>query len=104
MDHFFSFDKRLGIFIPTLEKEWDQYDSSIQEMILTKWEHIRGTIPDRIKEIEGTIEHLQQQLYEEMDFERSCLLNQQIAEKASIINDLWIWYRSSETVTLKNHN
>lgn len=101
---FFTFDDRLGIPIPMLENEWEHYSSHIQQCILLTWESIRGKIPDRIKEIEHLIENLQQQLYEETDFERSCQLNYEISKNASIINDLWIWYRSSESIRMdKSH-
>jgi len=103
-NEFFTFDDRLGIPIPMLENEWEHYGSHIQQSILLTWESIRGKIPDRIKEIEHLIENLQQQLYEETNFERSCQLNEEISENASIINDLWIWYRSSESIRMdKSH-
>ncbi|OQP01541.1 hypothetical protein B1689_04345, partial [Geobacillus sp. 44C] len=43
------------------------------------------------------------QLSDENDFERSCRLNSEIAELASIINDLWIWYRMNQTVSMRAH-
>ncbi|WP_332689845.1 hypothetical protein [Halalkalibacter lacteus] len=66
---------------------------------MAKWETIRGTIPDRVKEIEHEIELVHEQLTNEEDFERSCELNLEMAELASIINDLWIWFRISPTVS-----
>ncbi|MDQ0161066.1 hypothetical protein J2S06_000136 [Bacillus alveayuensis] len=90
---FFQYNERLGIMLPHLEKRLEEYEETIQEEILLKWEQIRGKIPDRIKSLEQWINQKQTQLEEEEDFETSCLLNSQIAELASIINDLWIWYR-----------
>lgn len=95
----FEWNKRLGISLPALEMEWDQYSKEAQQQILLKWEKIRGKIPDRIKDLEQEINEKQAQLNDEMDFERSCLLNSQIAELASIINDLWLWYRMNQHVS-----
>jgi hypothetical protein len=96
----FIYDPRLGIKVPSLEKPWDEIDAYTQSKILAKWEKVRGDIPDRIKELERQINHLQGQLYRENDFNRSCELNSEIAELASIINDLWIWYRTGDEVTV----
>ncbi|ART77617.1 hypothetical protein B4U37_16835 [Sutcliffiella horikoshii] len=97
----FSFvkDPRLGIFLPQLDIEWAQYNKETQQEILLKWEKIRGSIPDRIKELEEEINFKQAQLNDEADFERSCELNSEIADHASIINDLWLWYRMNQHVS-----
>lgn len=92
---YFVYDYRLGILLPKLDKPFENYDKSTQEEIWLKWEQIRGTIPDRIKELEKQINDKQTQLGEEANFDITCKLNTEIAELASIINDLWIWYRSS---------
>lgn len=104
MKEHFSFDKRLGIFVPDLTYEWDQYTHDIQQEVLFHWERIRGSIPDRIAELEKEINHKQAQLSDESDFPRSCQLNSEIAELASIINDLWLWYRANQTITKKAHH
>ncbi|WP_066311254.1 hypothetical protein [Bacillus sp. FJAT-29814] len=101
-DHF-SLDHRLGIHIPVLTKEWDLYSKETQEEILLRWERIRGSIPDRIVDLEQEINHKQAQLSDENDFTRSCQLNSEIAELASIINDLWLWYRANQTMSDKAH-
>ena len=93
MNTFFEYNERLGIFIPTLLKEWDEYEKNIQEQILVQWDHIRGMIPDRIKALEVIINLKQDELSTENDFTQSCNLNSEIADLASIINDLWLWYR-----------
>ena len=36
-------------------------------------------------------------------FIRSCELNSEIGELASIINDLWIWDRTNEEISKKVH-
>lgn len=97
----FSFvtDQRLGIPLPKLDLEWNQYDKKIQQEILLEWEKIRGRIPDRIKEIEEQINRKQAQLNDEANFERSCQLNSEIAEHASTINDLWLWYRMNQHIS-----
>ncbi|OIU70988.1 hypothetical protein [Rossellomorea aquimaris] len=95
MSSHFSYNRRLKIDLPCLSKEWSMYPSHLKEAILLEWERIRGAIPDRIGEIDEEIEELQSRLGEEEDFEESCRLNSEISEKASQINDLWIWYRTS---------
>lgn len=99
MEEFFYFDERLGIHIPDLELDFEDYHLDTQHSILFHWEQIRGSIPDRIADLEKTINLKQAQLQEENSFPISCKLNKEIAELASIINDLWIWYRTHESVS-----
>lgn len=99
----FSFDQRLGISLPDLKMDWDEYCKETQQEILLNWEQIRGSIPDRIAELEQEINYKQEQLSNENDFPRSCQLNSDIADLASIINDLWLWYRANQTVSSKVH-
>ncbi|MFD1779726.1 hypothetical protein ACFSFW_13760 [Fredinandcohnia salidurans] len=101
---FFHFNDRLGILLPYLEKEWEEYTVETQQHILFHWEKIRGHIPDRIAEIETIINDKQEQLGNELDFVRSCELNNEISECASIINDLWIWYRMNQGISNKIHH
>lgn len=103
MKEYFSYDERLGIFIPDLTVEWDQYSEDVQHYILLNWENIRGSIPDRISEIEDTINLKQSQLSDESDFPRSCQLNSEIADLASVINDLWLWFRTNQSLSEKMH-
>ncbi|ALC89675.1 hypothetical protein AM500_07775 [Bacillus sp. FJAT-18017] len=102
MEQFFSYDRRLGIPLPRLEKDFSQYDRDIREKILFSWEQIRGAIPDRIKELELHINEKQAALSNESSFTKSCELNSEIAELASIINDLWLWYRSADSLEETN--
>jgi hypothetical protein len=102
IDHF-TFDKRLGIPIPDVTIDWDQHSKETQQYILFYWEQTRGSIPDRIAELEQEINHKQAQLSDESDFPRSCKLNSEIAELASVINDLWLWYRANQTLSTKQH-
>ncbi|WP_374721284.1 hypothetical protein [Peribacillus tepidiphilus] len=103
MEQYFIYDHRLGIQIPDLKKEWEHYSYEEQQDILLKWEKIRGHIPDRIKEFEAIINTKQAQLSSESNFLVSCQLNTEIAELASIINDLWLWYRANQGVSSKVH-
>ncbi|MGJ7920427.1 hypothetical protein [Neobacillus sp. LXY-4] len=96
MEGYFFHDARLGIPLPSLEKDWEEYNMMTQQEILLHWEAIRGQIPDRIASLENVINQKLAQLSDESDFMQSCRLNNEIAELASVINDLWIWYRSSE--------
>ena len=102
-DHF-SFNQRLGIFLTDLTVDWDQHSKDTQQDILFHWEQIRGSIPDRIVDLEDQINHKQAELSDESDFIRSCQLNKEIAELASIINDLWLWYRANQTLSTKAHH
>ena len=104
MEDFFKYDERLDILIPHLEKDFSDYTPRIQDAILTQWEQIRGTIPERIKCMEEKINHKLDLLNDEDDFEISCHLNFEIAELASTINDLWIWYRTDQSITGKIHS
>lgn len=96
LDYKFQYDDRLGISLPILYKDWSEFPQHIQVEIMLKWEQSRGQIPDRIVELEKIINEKQALLDHEEDFERSCELNSEIAELASIINDLWIWYRLNQ--------
>ncbi len=60
-------------------------------------------IPDRIKELEHYINAKQHHLNNEEDFEISCKLNSEIADLASIINDLWLWYRLTQMYLRGKH-
>jgi hypothetical protein len=101
---FFRFDPRLGIQIPHLTHEWDDYNQDARESILFQWEKIRGAIPDRIADLEKVINEKQSALSDESDFIKSCQLNSEIAELASVINELWLWYRTNQDVASKAHN
>ncbi|TYS86292.1 hypothetical protein [Rossellomorea aquimaris] len=98
-NEFFSYNSRLGIHLPRVSKDWPSYSPEEQEIILLEWERVRGMIPDRIQEIEEEIERLQAKLAQEDNFDRSCMINGEISERASEINDLWIWYRNTPDKT-----
>ncbi|MCM3759649.1 hypothetical protein M3212_02480 [Alkalihalobacillus oceani] len=95
----FRYDSRLGIPLPVLSCRWEEIDPFVQERTLLEWEEIRGTIPDKVKELEQQIEAVHAELSEEEDFERSCALNLKMAELASVINDLWIYFRTTPTLS-----
>ncbi|MDV2684768.1 hypothetical protein RYX56_10350 [Alkalihalophilus lindianensis] len=99
MDVEFVYDFRLQISLPRFHTAWDELDQDRQAQILRSWEEIRGNIPERVKELEAVINEKQAALTEELNFERSCHLNSEIAELASIINDLWIWFRLNPSLT-----
>jgi hypothetical protein len=103
MKEYFFFDDRLGIHIPNMDLGWHYYsmETDTQHSIMYHWELIRGSIPDRIADLEHTINIKLAQLSEENDFHRSCKLNAEIAEHASIINDLWILYRENQEISDK---
>ncbi|MCP8617118.1 hypothetical protein [Salirhabdus salicampi] len=99
MDQHFTYHPRLKIYVPKLDKKWSMYSRNEQEIILQQWETIRGQIPDRIRELEYMINQKQAALREEENFEASCALNDDICDLASIINELWIWFRKQVTVS-----
>ncbi|CAM4310835.1 hypothetical protein [Paenibacillus tarimensis] len=103
-NHVFKLDTRLGIELPSLDTDWDQISVMERSAILEHWEMIRGTIPDRIIALERLINKLQARLNEEDDFEVSCRLNSDIAEQASRINDLHIWYRVNQEIETRRHS
>ncbi|WP_276352746.1 hypothetical protein [Cohnella caldifontis] len=86
-------DERLGIPLPAFEADWDTLSRTRQEALLERWETVRGTIPERIIRLEEQIKVKQERLFAEDDFAASCRLNSDIAELASRINDLHIWFR-----------
>ncbi|ANE48302.1 hypothetical protein SY83_20685 [Paenibacillus swuensis] len=100
---YFIPDDRLGIQIPMLEREWEEFSESERSFILEQWENIRGSIPTRIQAFERCIVQKQNELYDESDFERSCDLNWEIAALASCINDLQLWYRLNQEVDDRPH-
>ncbi|WP_050181124.1 hypothetical protein [Domibacillus robiginosus] len=94
----FQYDKRLGVPVPILQHDWLLYTIEERQQITLEWETIRGTIPDRIRELEKQIHRKQSQLNEEENFDQSCRLNTEISELASVINDLWLWFRTTPDV------
>jgi hypothetical protein len=101
MQDYFIHDERLGIQLPKSNLDWKHLSVEVQQSILMQWESIRGSIPDRIAGLENHINRKQAQLSEESNFKLSCQLNAEIAELASIINDLWLWFRKNQYVTQK---
>ncbi|MBW5445069.1 hypothetical protein GE107_03190 [Cohnella sp. CFH 77786] len=96
MDRQFAWSERLGIHLPSLETDWDSLGRERQTAVLEFWENVRGTIPDRVKRFEEEIKVKQDRLSAEEDFGASCRLNGEIAELASRINDLHIWFRTQQ--------
>ncbi|NGQ94780.1 hypothetical protein G3578_06225 [Brevibacillus sp. SYP-B805] len=103
MRYRFVYDERLGIRLPDLQLDWEEYTSDEQSSILLEWEGIRSAIPDRIIQLEAIINQKQAQLSEEDDFAVACRLVSDIHELASIINDLNIWFRVQQDVDAKVH-
>lgn len=101
----FAWNDRLGISVPALTQDWETMDTAEQAAVLEMWETVRGTIPDRVKRFEDQIRVKQDDLFREEDFAASCRLNGEIAELASRINDLHIWFRTQQDldVEFKRH-
>lgn len=100
----FTFCHRLGIPLPDLKQDWEQFTASEQSEILLYWETVRGKIPDRIFELERDIISLQRQSDTEENFETVCALTWQISEKASQIHDLNLYFRLNQDVAVKAHH
>lgn len=92
----FIYDERLGIHVPSLDRPFEEYRPAERLAMIEFWEDTRGRIPDKVKKLEREIERKLAQMNEESDFQASCQLNGEIAELASIINDLHIWYRTTQ--------
>ena len=103
MRYQFVLDERLGIPLPHLSMEWEEYTGEERADMLLAWEEIRARIPDRIQQLEAIIIEKTRQLSEEEDFARSCELNREIHELASLINDLNIWFRVQQDYETKPH-
>ncbi len=101
--NYFTFDERLGIRLPALDMQWEEYSHTERADILMEWEEIRATIPDRIHRVEAVIIEKTKQMSEEENFARSCELNSEIHELASVINDLNIWFRVQQDHDTKIH-
>ncbi|MFK7696730.1 hypothetical protein [Paenibacillus sp. HJGM_3] len=104
MRNVFQYNDRLGIELPELDREWGQYSEAERAEMLVYWEQIRGRIPDRIMSLEQVIIRKQLQLNVEDDFPLSCALNREIAELASCITDLHIWYRVNQEFSSRMHS
>jgi len=102
-DHFES-NARLGIPTPDLKRDWDEMTEEEQAEIIYFWETVRGRIPDRIFALEREINVLQQQLNEEERFDKVIELTWDIADRASRINDLQIFFRLNDNVAVKAHH
>ncbi|MBS2970005.1 radical SAM protein [Metabacillus sp. KIGAM252] len=94
----FIFDNRLGINVPS-----DFPSNKKRSIPMAEWEKERGKIPDRIAELEGLIRAKQRLMDNEENFETACIYNSDIAGLASVINDLWLWYRAAEPLAGKAH-
>ena len=103
-DYGFVWNERLLIHLPSLERNWEEYTRAEQALLIERWELIRGRIPDLILRLEQIINGKQAELNEEENFERSCVLNYEIAECASRINDLQIWYRMNQELESRRHS
>lgn len=92
----FVYDERLDIHVPLLERPFEEYALEERLSMIEVWEDIRGRIPSKVMVLERAIERMLREMSEESDFERSCRINGEIAELASRINDLHIWYRTTQ--------
>ncbi len=105
METYFTYDERLGIRLPDLNQQWAAYTQEEQERILSEWEQIRGSIPERIKQMEAIINERQAQLNVEPVFADAVRLNHEIADYASRIMDLHMLFRIDEQLeTGKSHS
>lgn len=104
MSYAFIYDERLGVPLPQFDLEWDEYSDIEQAEILLRWEEIRGRIPDRIFALERIIISKQDQADVVESFVECCRLTSEIADLASAINDLHLWFRTAQDIDSKAHN
>lgn len=100
----FMYDERLGIHVPSLDRPFEDYGVEERLAMIESWENIRGRIPTKVMALERLIERKLSEMGNENDFEKSCQINGEIAELASQIHDLQIWYRvSQDEPTARTH-
>ena len=103
MSCYFQYDARLGIEIPVLEVSGNHYPPVCELIFYYIGNKFAVQLPDRIMKLEATIIYKQNQLDKEDDFPTSCRLNSEIADLASIINDLHLWFRANQELESKTH-
>ena len=94
----FQYSERHGIPLPYLTDVWDELNLTEQTAILAKWEMIRGNIPERIIQFEMKIREKTLHMFNEEDFAETCRINDAIADLASVVNDLNIWFRTQQDI------
>jgi hypothetical protein len=100
MEQYLKYNERLGIRLPYLDKDWELYPADVREYVVSEWEQIRGSIPERIKEFERVINARQASLNVEPVFIEAVRLNSEIADYASRINDLHLYFRMEQNVEI----
>lgn len=93
MKKYFVFDQRLDLFVPIKNIPWQALSYDETKAVEVYWETERGKIPTKIKELDRRMEQLQECLSREESFEKACEWNDSLSSLASIVNDLWLWYR-----------
>ena len=93
MEHF-TFNERLQLYLPNLQKDYYSLSDLERSNLKAQWEKIRSTIPDKIKQLDKIIVKKQNLLAKEANLEKAHEINEEIAVLASKVNDLWIWFRS----------
>lgn len=99
-DFKFVLDKRMGIKLPKLNKDWEEFTHEDQVEIIRTWESERAKIPERIKEIEEEIMEKQDSMFD-ISFEDYIKLHTDIVDLSSALNDLYIWFRTEGELTHK---
>jgi hypothetical protein len=101
----FRYNERLGIEVPYIYADWEQFTQEEQYQIIYRWEKVRSEIPDHIKYLEKMIHERELKLQIEDDFQFFCQLSAEISDLASRIIDLNLWFRTQEEVTTsKGHS
>jgi hypothetical protein len=95
----FLYNKRLGIELPVFHTPWEDLETEEQQKLLYKWEQVRAQIPDQVKYFEALIKERELKLQIEDDNETFCRLSMEIADYASRVIDLNLWFRTQEEVT-----
>ncbi|QPC47225.1 hypothetical protein [Mangrovibacillus cuniculi] len=93
MEKYFVYDQRLDLHVPLKTIPWEKLSNDETKAIEVFWETERGKIPTKIKSLDQKMERIQEYLSKEESFKKACEWNDALSNLASIVNDLWLWYR-----------
>ena len=96
---YFRHNDRLSIPLPAFPQPFEEMAPTDQESVIAVWEAIRARIPDRIQELEQTIQTHLESISETEDWERIISWFDEISDIASRIAELNTWRRVDPHLT-----
>lgn len=96
---FFQHDERLSIPLPSFPQPFEEMAPTDQEVVIATWESIRARIPDRIQELEETIQGHLESISETEDWDQIIAWFDEISDMASRIAELNTWKRVDPGLT-----